>query len=362
MLRLSYSAVTTYRGCEQEYYYRYVKYLRRKDKAPQLGIGTALHSYLERYYKALTSSVSLGLSAEDSHAEALKVVGDFYRPLFHRYAEASYVAGDEELAIKFDKMCDKVLSICERYHRTRGREDAERYDVLFCERKSLISLSPTIINSGVIDLVTLDKDTNRILLWEHKSGETIPDNDRRLKDLQTLLYVRIAELDLDVKINEVVWNYMRTKEPTVPAELKAGGLTKRNDLDSTWETYQKAIDERGLNEADYQEVKDRLQNAEYNNFFPRYVLPIVQQDAVLIGDYIRTARLMEKRVWEWETDRDTPIRNIGFKCDFCSFNPLCKSVVTAGDDRDVLRLRYTTEKEEQLNDNTIIPTFAVTAV
>ena len=79
MLRLSYSAVTTYRGCEQEYYYRYVKYLRRKDKAPQLGIGTALHSYLERYYKALTSSVSLGLSAEDSHAEALKVVGDFYR-------------------------------------------------------------------------------------------------------------------------------------------------------------------------------------------------------------------------------------------------------------------------------------------
>src|SRR4051812_32060336 len=49
-MRLSNSKVKTFRRCERQYYYKYVKKLRPKRKAVQLERGTWIHEMLQAHY------------------------------------------------------------------------------------------------------------------------------------------------------------------------------------------------------------------------------------------------------------------------------------------------------------------------
>lgn len=351
-LSVSYSSVLRFRGCEQEYYYGNVLRLRRKDKGHRLALGVLLHTYLERYYKAIYHAQQ-GLQPADyqhidahyAHRIAWSETVAEHRDTIDGYLQAALMAGADDTAAIYHGMLDMGGRVAERYFWTRGEQDAAAHRILVCEQHVSISLTPSIQSNGYIDMITTGPDGT--LLWEHKSHESIPRQERRLRDLQTLLYARVAEQALGIKTDGVLWNYLRTKEPTVPDLLKSGQLTKRKDLDSTWGTYLAAIQQNGLREEDYSDVKERLADAEIESFFPRHSLAIVQQDAILIHDYIRTAKRIEERRWEWETGRDTPIRNVGYKCDFCEFAPLCQAAIITGDDQDVIDLRYTNSSSER---------------
>lgn len=326
-MKISYSAVQDWRQCQQLYYYRYVENLSPRVQFESIELGQILHKYLELFY----SEVKTGLLSEVAHSSALWGIDNQYREELEVLASAAYAVGFEDVAQATVETLDKAIRIANRYYEVRGRSDAEQYEILYCEQYLRYPLDKDIEDAAVIDLITRSRVDGSFQLWEHKAPKNIPENKRRLRDLQVLLYVAMAEEKYEINIDGVVWNYLRSKEPTKPEVLKSTGqLTKRKDLDSTWPVYEQALIEQGISSVfGYEEVYERLEGRELTHFFPRYELSIVQREDILLRDFITTARQIQ--LVHSMFSNFVPIRNISHYCDFCSFSKLCDAEITGGD-------------------------------
>jgi hypothetical protein len=341
--QVSLSAFQVWQRCEQKYYYGYVRKLRPRDQFLAPTLGRILHFYLESYYSNLRE-----LNTEDSHIAAQLKTSEQFIPDIRSYANASYLGGAEELAKELLALPALAGRITDRYFVARGRFDAERYIILRVEQFLNLKLTDGIHSTGVVDLVTRDKGTGRLSLWEHKSTQNVPPDSVRLRDFQTLLYaVKLRWLTGEV-IDSVIWNYLRTKEPSVPEVLKSGGLTKRKDIDTTWETYAEAIRSVGGNpdSPQYTEIYHRLAPREMTIFFPRYEQVLMMEESSLMGDYILEAERMRRARMDWSKGVSRPIRTIERSCDGCEFLKLCLAALTGGDEEDVIRLRYTNGRSD----------------
>ena len=336
-LAVSNTVISDFRRCEQLYSYRYVDRLRRKDRAPAPELGTMLHSYFELYYQALKD----GSDPATAHGESQMAVSSKYMPEIKRFANAAHIGGADDLATDLLALPKVVGRISSRYYAARGKADASRHKVLLVEEFANIEITKGIVSNARIDLVTEEQERGLIWLWEHKSTKDIPDVNWRLRDQQTPLYARkLEQLELCPPIDAVLWNYVRTKEPTAPEVGKRGEPTKRANLDSTWPTYLKVIEELGLNPADFDDVRRRLEPRELAEFFPRFEQPIVSEVDLLFRDYVRTAKDIRLRRKQWAAKARRPVRSLARECGFCDFHSLCLAAIMTGSDRDVRLQRF----------------------
>src|SRR3990167_9240587 len=168
MLNVSYSAIQSFRKCQQAYYYAHIKHLRRKDRPTPLELGSVLHSYLEHYYKSLKDK----WSAQDAHEGAWEETATVWKPRLRQQAQAAMDTGDEDAAIKLGGMLAQAGRICERYYQVRGWRDADQWEVLFIEQSMALSIGPEMRSNGFLDLLARDRHTGRVSLWDHKSSES----------------------------------------------------------------------------------------------------------------------------------------------------------------------------------------------
>lgn len=340
--QVSLTAEQSYLKCEQQYAYRYVERLRRKDRAVPLELGSILHDYLGHYYL----SVKGGARPEDAHVYALLVCSNKYVPDSRRYANIAASAGEEGLAQELLDLPGKAGRIAERYYHARGKADAELHEILMSEEEIVTRIAPRIISRGRIDLVTRDRARGLTWLWEHKSAKETPPLSVRLRDLQTILYGDALELDIDA----VIWNYLRTKEPHVPTLVYKGTKRERleigKDMDTTWEVYMAVIEQFGLIVDEYNEMRERLDGRELSIFFPRYEQVVVASAEVLLRDYRQVAFDMRRARHQWAAGLRVPVRTLGRDCDYCEFNILCMTFLMHGDDSDARRFRFRVAGEE----------------
>lgn len=339
-LRVSLSAVQAFRRCQQQYYYRYVERLSRKDKAPAPELGIILHDYLATYYRWISANVP----AIESHQTGLLKISADYVPEIKRQANFLRQVGSTEAALELLSLPSIANRIAERYYKARGIFDAERFDILFVEHNLSLQINSRITSNGTIDLVTRDRDKGIVHLWEHKSTGNVPDTTYRLRDLQTVLYAeKLAQVE-GVEIDAVLWNYIRTKEPTIPEQLKSGGLTKRADLDSTWEVYAHELTRLGLSPNDYQEQRQRLEGRELSVFFPRFEQPLVSDSDILLRDYEDSAKDIRRYMRVWEDGSRAPVRSLDLNCTWCEYKDLCTAAILSGDESDVINLKFVRRK------------------
>jgi hypothetical protein len=337
--QVSLSAFQTWQQCEQRYFFSYVRRLRIRDQFLAPTLGRILHSYLEHYYTGLYT----GHFPEDAHVAAQLQTSTEYIPEIRGYVNVSLAAGHEELAKELNELPALAARITDRYFAARGKSDAERYKILFIEKKLNLPIYEGIVSTGVVDLGTKDLETGRVNLWEHKSTQYIPQDSVRLQDFQTMLYgVKLRWMDGTI-IDSIVWNYLRTKEPVEPEHLKSGALTKRKDLDSTWEMYSQVARDIGVDPetSEYAEVKERLESRELTIFFPRYEVVTVVSEEVLMTDYIEEAQRMRKARQDWANGVSKPIKTLTRGCGYCEYYRICQASLTGGDEEDVIRLRFT---------------------
>lgn len=348
VLAVSLSAVNAYRECQQLYYYQYVERLRRKDRAAAPELGTILHDYLSIYYKGL----QIGQKPEQSHAEAALVFEAKYGPELKRTSRYLISIGAKEQAKEIAGLTAKAARIAQRYFDTHGRQDAQDYKILLVEEfLSIPMFKGRAVSNGRLDLLTQHRKSGLVHIWEHKSTEHVPNLLQRLRDLQTALYLRkIQRMEIAPHIDSVMWNYIRTTEPTVPDLLKPkkrGGielppeLTRRKNLDSTWQTYLASIEQHGLNPADYEEQRLRLLDREETIFFPRHDQVILSNVDVLFRDYLRSVREIAESRRAWASQEREPVRSLSLRCNYCSMAPLCTAAIIVGDESDVKASRYT---------------------
>lgn len=357
-MNISYSAVQDWRTCQQRYAYRYIEGLEAKvqDAAPTLG--SILHDYLEHYYSAFFAGIKHPKPIK-AHTEAVAYIREEWAAKLKGLAFAAHAADADGVAAEFTGMLDKAERIVDRYWENRGRADSTEHTVLLCEQAVEFPLTTSIITPLRVDLVTQDS-AGLVWLWEHKSGKEIPPPQRRLKDLQTVLYAAIVEEAYGIKPDGVIWNYLRTKEPTVPVVLKSGKekgqVTRKRDLDTTWEVYLAIIEEAGLDPLDYDDQRVRFENAEQTNFFPRHDLPLMQSEQVLLRDFVTSATQIKYAVEQGAGF--IPVRNINYHCDWCPMRQLCQAVILGGDDTDLKARLFTKRQRREERDGNI---YAITA-
>ncbi len=347
MLYYSLTAHQTIQKCEQQFEYKNVRRLRPfvGDFAPEMG--KLIHTYLAGYYAGL----KIGLSPNKAHEAGFVVLAKESKQVA-AMVDTAFFAGNEEAAIEYSKLVPNTESICNSYFRYRGQHDADMYDVLLVEEVIDAKISPTIRSRSVIDLVLREKESGLVALVEHKSTKSVPDSGLRLRDLQTLLYATVAKRKFDINVDKVLWNYLRTKLPAQPHQNKpdrhgVAAMSKAVAIDTTWEIYQQALVDAELDPEDYQDVRARLYNAEYDKFYPRYEHVIVAQANMLLRDYVVQAKRTEALQRGWEAHKFRPVRNLTQMCAWCPYIKVCEAEIMGGDPEDVIKMKFSTPEQRQ---------------
>jgi hypothetical protein len=96
---------------------------------------------------------------------------------------------------------------------------------------------------GRIDLVVEDQEYGGLWLWDAKWVKTVPAPDERMMSPQAVMYVWALRTFYGLDVRGFVYNYGRTKPPTIPRVLKRpeGMLSTAQKMDTDFYTYLQAI-------------------------------------------------------------------------------------------------------------------------
>ena len=190
---------------------------------------------------------------------------------------------------------------------------------------------------GIIDKMPTDAD-GRSWICDHKTHKVIPDEDKRFADLQTVLYWW-AENQNGNHHDGILWDYIRTKAPTVPRLLVKGGLSKAKNIDTDYETFMGAIVENGLDPSDYSGI---LETVKDNVFFKRVYLPNPSAKLVtnVVEDFFTTAQEIENST--------SKARNMSGDCTMCSYFQLCQAEVRGLDGSFIKKQLFTVRPPKPL--------------
>ena len=303
----SHSKVKTWRRCHKLYDYKYEQGLVRRTAPAALLRGTTFHEMLDAHVMGTDYKVPL------------TTYRDIYNNLWEE--ERAKYPDPDDLEMMYFRYVNKYQDDGLNYN---GQSEIE----VRAEYKGLVFM-------GIIDKLPEDR-MGRTWIMDHKTHKVIPDENKRFADLQTVLYWWARSVN-GFQHSGVMWDYIRTKPPTVPEVLKKGGLTRRKDLDSDYETYLAAIEENGLDPADYQVELDRLKE---NVFFKRVLLPHPSQELVtnVVEEFFDTAMEIENST--------SKARNMNQDCTNCSFFQLCQSEVRGIDGSFIKKQLFTIREEK----------------
>ena len=224
------------------------------------------------------------------------------------------------------------------YQRTYKKTDAG-WEVLEVEFEFLWRIPGTpFVFTGRIDLIVKEKKTGFIWVVEHKTAKKVPGMNTKVTDFQSTLYVMVARV-MGYKSKGIIFNYLRTKPPTVPRVLVRGGLSKAQDVDTDYYTYLKTIVDNGLDPNDYLEVLVRLKT-EPNRFYVRHRIPKPgPMMKALFSEMVEAASRIKKF--------KKPLRSFLFLCDTqCDYYSLCLAELQGHDVEYIIKNEYEERRDE----------------
>lgn len=313
---INWSRLKTWRRCARQYHYKYVRNLRRRAPRVTLLRGSILHEMLH------------------AHATQQKTEDVL----------SKYSAEYKQLFLEEREMYGTIIEDCRRIfagYLRRWRDDETVF--LQSEVQIRTQLLDDMEFVGTIDKIA--RSQGRLWLVDHKSHKRLPDESARLNDLQLVFYVWAwnREHARSEQVEGILWDYLRTKVPTVPERLKNGELTRRANIDTDYRTYLKAIEEANLDPKDYAEILDRLKG-QVDPFYRRVKLPLARtpMEESIVADAKLTARTIRALA-------STPagaIRTLDRTCDQCEFHSLCSAELRGHDWKFIQKNEYTDRPQE----------------
>lgn len=299
------SMAKAFQRCEKQFEYK--QHIVPKSQGLPLYRGNWLHELLEAFYKTG--------NWRKRHRELTKE----YNKLF-----------DEEKQLYGDlpTICAHIMqAYCYWW-----KEEEKNWDVIETEFELSVPLPHG--HTFQMKMDALIEDDWGLWLMEHKSHKTIPDSTYRFIDIQTARYFW-ALRKADYEPVGVLWNYIRTKEPTYPHLKKNGELSKARIDTDLW-TFLRALKEYDLDPRDFRDVISRLRAN--NNFYQRNRVPKPKQVAVqLVKDLVQIADRIEEKIERGEEF----IRNIDRNCTFlCSYTQPCITELYGGDPSQMLKASF----------------------
>jgi hypothetical protein len=324
ILKVSHSRIRTARRCWKKHDYKYNEGLRAKKKAAPLLRGTILHEMID----ARVNKQNPYLVTE-------------------KYAKKYKALFREEREMYGETFIEDINRIFQGYE--RAYPDDKKLKVLHSEKEIEVELDDDIVLVAILDKIV--HDGQRIWLMEHKSHRSIPDEEKRFSDIQTVIYVWAWNLtewahSNGEEIDGVMWDYLRTKPPTIPEPLKKGGLSIAQNQDTDYYTYVMAAKQNGvnLNDPHYKEYVANLKKRGSMDFFQRFTLPAPPKP--LIKSVVRDLRETANQIKDFGADLKA--RNLTKDCSWeCEFYKLCHAELRGHDVDFVKKTQYEVRDGEE---------------
>lgn len=315
MLTVSYSEMKRWRFCRQSHYYNYVERIAPKVKPKPLKLGNIIHKLVETWAK------------NGDCERIIKEVKKEYNKMF-----------DEEKEYYGD-LPGIVEQIFHGYQAKYGEKERKGYDLVERMMGPIKLTSQTQFKFKVDRIFRIPMGLSIV---ETKTSKRIPEEDKRIWDIQTLLYAwGLQESGYD--ISAVVWDYIRTKTPTIPRVLKNGELSQAKDIDTNYDTYHQAIiDNLGKSHVkDYKEILTSLQYRP-DQFYKRIVQAISKS---MIKSIVKDARITSLEILNMSR---LPVKTISaFTCPMCFYSSLCYADMR-NLDSDFIRQKEFMPKEDEI--------------
>lgn len=322
MFTVSQSSIKSWRRCRREYRYKNIENLEPKKPKPPLIYGTIVHEMIE-----------MQIGGKDPF-KVLKKYEQLYAKLWKEEREeyGDMIGDIRRTMTAYFKWYENDPLVWLQNKKTKKRS----------EHKGEVILADGIRLTFKVDGVARSKD-GRIWLVDHKTTRELPGAEGyKYGDIQGVLYTKFLPEIGFPKVDGVCWNYIRKKPPAIPELLGNGELSKRQNIDTTWDVYLAEIKRHKLDPADYQDMKERLVGREHN-FFVRTYFPV--NDKIIknvTNEAIMTAHEME----ELSTEPLSQVRSIDKHCNWCQFFNLCQAELRGLDAGFIRKKDFKVRKDE----------------
>ena len=310
-----FSMVKAYRRCPKAYDYKYNQNLQRVKPPAPLIRGTIIHEILDM--------------------RAIPGATKGYKSVLAKYQERYGTLFKEEKELYGETFISDIERVYQGYLREYDDTDLE---YLSTEEFISTPLVGDIIFQGHLDKRVF-KD-GRMWVMDHKTHKNLPTEEQRFNDYQLLMYLWAynREHSKGDQIEGVIWDYIRTKPPTIPEVLKAGGLSQAKNIDTDVYTYTKELVRHRLDQKPYAQFLAELKKRSRHKFYQRVYLPApsrVMTDQV-VKDFAETSQIMHGLgVYPRSPSRD---------CSWCEYYRICNAELRGLDHKFIRESEYKVEE------------------
>lgn len=305
---ISFSSDRKLKRCELQYSYRYDEKLKPRIKSKGLFTGDWLHQLYQAHYLK-----------QDWKKAFKKIKAEMWDKLFdeekERYEEKGFTP---EIA----------YSLMDHYVE-HWAEQESAWKILHVEKDYEIVTKAGFPVRFKTDLIFQEK--NRLVLLETKNKKEIPDPAERILEPQVHTYCYLLS-KVGIKIDRILWNYIRTSPVPRPQILKNGGLSKRK-INTDRRGYLLSLKEAGIHPKTEDErlgIENHLASLPETLSLDRvYNVPNLKVGEMFVRDWYQRAKramLITRPTRNWSAD---------CKWD-CDYMGLCQADMLGKPDRNAI--------------------------
>lgn len=308
VFNVSQSKMSTWRRCKYAYFLRYVEKLRKKFKGRPLRFGSIVHEFLEADANGMADPFNI-------FDKALKEQGKMFASQREEVEET--IEDARTIMMDYEDYWEEAPKHQQfTYLRRKGKASEHEFNVELCDG--------IMLNGRLDGLASLVSDKSKLLV-EDKTFKAMPNDDHRWRNLQSNIY-KFALDKLDINIERICWNYIRSKPPSLPKMLKDGSVSNKR-LDSLPFAL-KMFEKRQKLKLPARMIETARGNRK-NYFIRTFSAPRKKTVDLLVADFIETAREMSEQHGRVKS------KTIDRHCEWCDYEPICRAEMT-GSDRDFI--------------------------
>lgn len=316
VFRVSQSKIALWRKCRYAYHLRYVEGIRRRAKARPLQFGTLVHTMLEA-----DANSQNPYSALDKAVKSQKLFASEREELQEIASDVKFIMRDY-----FEFWDDQPASTQLEFIKRRGKSAEHEIILDLCDGIEII-----------VKLDTIASNAKGMWLVENKTFRQMPSDNHRWRNLQSSIY-KWAIDEVEIKVDGMCWNYIRSKAPTIPQLLKTGGLSKKR-LDTLPSALTHFFKQEKV-KPDHHMMKTAQKNRE--NFFIRTFTAFRTATVkIMLADFIETAKEIVK------FHGISKAKTVDRHCDWCEYEPLCRAELTGSSTKFIRDKEYTNREQRE---------------
>lgn len=328
-INYSQSKVKGFRRCQKQFAFRHdyapegKELVKRVSKRP-LKLGSWMHSLQEAHHMAWAASSQNEFDYETWQDTHDRLTADYNKLFIEEREDLGDLPTD---ALRLWKAYLRFYGDTEDRYKVATLKDGSPA-VEFVVEQPLPGIYSAIFK-GRVDLMVEDLDMGGLWIWDAKWVKKIPGDDERMMSPQSLMYPwALRKMGYDVR--GFVYNYGRTKAPTIPKILKkpAGQLSMAQKMDTDYYTYLTEIKAaHGAQWKVYAKTvyRDKLLDLRGREklWFRREPIPIDKgRMTQSLREFVTTVRQIEER-----SKPDRAPRTYLYSCNFpnagCEYHDMC---------------------------------------